>query len=70
VDNPESTTKPVTPIEIGLDLVAKLYNLPQEMLPNGKVIEPVVAIPTTLLSVLILQIISAFGPELVLEFTI
>jgi len=68
VDRPEfvvlnPTIRPVTPIETGVvDLVIP-DNLPQENLPSGRDVLPVVAIPTTELSDLTLVTISAFPPE-------
>ena len=63
VVKPEVTVKPVTPIEIAEDDLLRLENLPHENLPNGIVVLPVVAIPTTELSDFTLVTISAFPPE-------
>ena len=70
VDNPESTVKPVTPIETAFVLVEKLYSLPQEIFPSGSVVDPEVFIPIMLLLLCMLHIISAFGPKLIFELTI
>ena len=64
VDKPESIVSPVTPIEIGDVLDAKPLKRPQENLPQGFVVEPVVNNPTTL----VVERISASNLALV-EFT-
>jgi len=56
VDNPESTVRPVTPIEMGEEDLENPESLPQENFPCGLVRLPEVDSPTTEVVDIILQV--------------
>ena len=60
--NPESTVSPVTPIEIGEDALVNPESLPQENLPTGFAVDPVVDNPVVLVPESTFTIMFALDP--------